>query len=82
MKRTQYVEELKTMLLECCGGKTHINIGQIAKALGVSISTASRFVFNVKYIPNGKEKLFFVNDVAMALYNITQCDGIGGALID
>lgn len=46
--------------------------------MGVSRETAAGWVFKLKYLPNGREKLFLIEDIATQLYNILECDSIGG----
>lgn len=82
MSKTQYVSELQEQLRDYAKGKVYINISQIANAMGVARETAAQLVFHLRYLPNGREKLFFINDVALKIYEGLQCDGIGGLLID
>ena len=63
-------------------GKLYINISQLANAIGVARETAAQWVFKLKHIPNGREKLFFIEDVATALFDISECDSLEGKLID
>ena len=82
MSKKEYVETLSENLKNFTNNKLYINITQLAKALGVARETAAQMVFKLKYLPNGREKLFFINDVAVCLFNTMNCDWIGGALND
>lgn len=82
MSKKEYVESLSENLREFANNKLYINISQLAKALGVARETAAQMVFKLKYLPNGREKLFFIGDVANCLFNTMSCDWIGGAMND
>lgn len=78
MNKNKYIDSLCLQLKEFVGGKIYINISQLAKATGVARETAAQWVYKLKYIPNGREKLFLINDVANQIFNILECDSIGG----
>lgn len=79
--KEEHINLLTTNLKESIDNKIYINISQIAKALGVSRETAAVLVFELKYFPNGREKLYLVNDVAEKLYNSMCCDSVKGVSI-
>ena len=78
MNKNKYIESLYLQLKEFVDGKLYINISQLANAIGVARETAAQWVFKLKYIPNGREKLFLIEDVATQIFNILECDSIGG----
>ena len=78
MNKNNYIESLRLQLKEFVDGKLYINISQLANAIGVARETAAQWVFKLKYIPNGREKLFLIEDVATQIFNILECDSIGG----
>ena len=78
MNKNKYIESLRLQLKEFVDGKLYINISQLANATGVARETAAQWVFKLKYIPNGREKLFLIEDVATQIFNILECDSIGG----
>ena len=82
MSKTDYINKLHLQLKSFVDGKIYINISQLAKAIGVSRETAARWVFKLNYLPNGREKLFLIEDVAIQIFNFLDCDSIGGMLID
>ena len=82
MKKNEFINTLSLQLQEFTGGKLFINISQLSKALGVARETTAQMVYTLKYIPNGREKLFYISDVATHLYKQLQSDGTGGMLID
>ena len=82
MSKNKYIEALNLYLNKFTNGSVYINISQLAKALGMARETTAQLVYDLKYLPNGREKLFFINDVALQIYSNLQCDGIGGMLID
>ena len=44
-----------------------INVGEVAEYLGVDRSTARAYLHGLTYLPNGKEKKYFVGDVSQRL---------------
>ena len=82
MNKNKYVESLYLQLKEFVDGKLYINISQLAKATGVARETAAQWVFKLKYLPNGREKLFLIDDFAAQMYSILECDSLEGKLID
>ena len=64
-------------LTEYTAGTMFINTSQLAKALGVARETAAQMVYNLRYLPNGREKLYLIKEVAQRLYSRLECDGLG-----
>ena len=78
MTKNDYITTLIETLSESANNKIYINVSQLAKALGVARDTAGMMVFKLKYVPNGREKMFLINDVAAHIYDQTKCDYLGG----
>ena len=47
-----------------------MNVSEVAEYLGINRETARvRFLINLPYIKNGREKLYFKEDVVEAIFN-------------
>ena len=79
MGKQEYIDILSVNLSKFANNKMYINISQLANALGIARETAAQLVFKLRYIPNGREKLYLVNDVATQLYYKSTCDSLKGA---
>lgn len=79
MSKQDYIDSLAVNLSKFANNKIYINISQLSNALGVARETAAQLVFKLRYIPNGREKLYLVNDVATQLYYKSTCDSLKGA---
>ena len=74
MNKKEYIETLSNLLSQSVNGEIYINITKLAEILGVSRETAALYVHKLKFLRNGKEKLFFIHDVAITLYNNLKCE--------
>ena len=45
-----------------------LNINQVSEFIGVHRGTARQMLCGLDYIPNGKEKLYYKDDIADAIY--------------
>ena len=44
-----------------------VNVGEVASYLGVDRGTARAYLNGLTYLPNGREKKYFVGDVAQRI---------------
>ena len=49
-----------------------VNVGEVAEYLGVDRGTARGFLHGLSFIPNGREKKYFIGDVAQRLMERTR----------
>ena len=69
MSKEENLTYMRQMLSETSNSKIFINISQTAKVLGVTRATVVKELSNLKWKPNGRERLFLISDVAETLYN-------------
>ena len=79
MSKIDYIENLTKKLQSEANNSLFINTSQLAKSFGIGYESAARLLFKLKYIPNGRKKLFLITDVATHVYSQLRCDWIGGA---
>ena len=57
-------KEIKAALKMANDGAEFINISQIARALNRSRDSARNLVYGLEYLPSGRNKNYFIDDVA------------------
>lgn len=62
-------QQLKRALLKANNDAILINVSHVASVLGIQPETAqANFLRSLEYIPNGRSKMYLVEDVANAIY--------------
>lgn len=74
MKKNEFVEIFKNDLQKLVGNKLFVNVTEFAKCSDISRETAIQMLHPLKYILNGREKLFLISEVADLIYNKRQSD--------
>lgn len=69
MSKEESLNYMKQILSKNSNSKIYVNITQIAEALGVTRGTAKKELAHLKWKQNGRERLFFIPDVAETIYN-------------
>lgn len=80
--KNEYIELIADGLKAFANDKMSINITQLSTALGISRETATSLVVDLKYLPNGREKLYLLRDVAEKIYSRMCCDSVKGNLYE
>lgn len=77
MKKEDQVRILKSDLQEIVDGKLCMNVTQFANAIGISRERAIQILHPLKYLCNGREKLFLISEIADLIYHKLQSDMLG-----
>ena len=77
MKKEEQMRILKADLQEAANGKLCMNVTQFANAFGVSRERAVQILYPLKYLCNGREKLFLISEIADLIYHNLQSNMLG-----
>ena len=77
MKKEEQVKILKSDLQQAVDGKLCMNVTQFANAFGVSRERAEQMLHPLKYLCNGREKLFLISEIANLIYHNLQSNVLG-----